>query len=99
MMAAKLETKRKGYKSDVINLAILVFITSSLGVYLIATTVLIANDGVFYIERAQKLSSNPTGIIKAHAQDTYFLFLWPISLFLCSVTARQCILGYTLPRA
>ena len=73
MMATKLETKRKGYKSDVINLAILVFITSSLGVYLIATTVLIANDGVFYIERAQKLSSNPTGIIEAHAPGYVFL--------------------------
>ncbi len=73
MMAAKLETKRKGYKSDVINLAILIFITSSLGVYLIATTVLIANDGVFYIERAQKLSSNPAGIIEAHAPGYVFL--------------------------
>ena len=65
-MATKLETKRKGYKSDVINLAILVFITSSLGVYLIATTVLIANDGVFYIEQAQKLSSDPIKIIEAN---------------------------------
>ncbi|MHC4281761.1 MAG: ArnT family glycosyltransferase [Planctomycetota bacterium] len=72
-MAAKLEVRCKGYKSDVINLAILVFITSSLGVYLIATTVLIAGDGVFYIERAQKLSSDPFSIIEAHPPGYVFL--------------------------
>lgn len=72
-MAAKLEAKCKGYKSDAINLAILVFITSSLGVYLIATTVLIAGDGVFYIEQAQKLSSDPIKVIEAHPPGYAFL--------------------------
>ena len=64
MMAAKLEAKSKERKNDAINLLILLFIASLLGVYLITTTVLIAKDGVFYIERAQQFSSNPVGIIK-----------------------------------
>ena len=63
-MAAKLEAKSKERKNDAINLLILLFIASLLGVYLITTTVLIAKDGVFYIERAQQFSSNPVGIIK-----------------------------------
>lgn len=72
-MAAKLEAKCKEHKEDAINLFILIFIASSLGIYLIATTVLIAKDGVFYIERAQKFSSDPIGIIKAHSPGYPFL--------------------------
>lgn len=72
-MAAKLEAKCRGYKSDAINLAILVFITSLLGVYLIAKTVLISKDGVFYIEQAQKLSSDPIKIIEANPPGYAFL--------------------------
>ncbi|MDH4238789.1 MAG: glycosyltransferase family 39 protein [Phycisphaerae bacterium] len=72
-MAVKLEARCGEYKSDAINLAILVFVTSLLGVYLIATAVLISKDGVFYIERAQKLSSEPINIIKAHPPGYPFL--------------------------
>jgi hypothetical protein len=68
-----LETRCKDNKGGAINLAILVFITFSLGVYLIATTVLIAGDGVFYIERAQKLSSDPIKIIEANPPGYAFL--------------------------
>lgn len=53
-------------KQDFAYITILLSIALIIGVYLIATTVLIAKDGVFYIERAQKLSSDPIGIIKAH---------------------------------
>ncbi len=70
---ATLETKYKEHKDDVINLVILILIASILGVYLIATTVLIAKDGVYYIERAQKLSSDPVGIIKGHPPGYPFL--------------------------
>ena len=87
MMASKFETKGRGYKRDVINLAILVFVASSLGAYLIATTVLIARDGVFYIERAQKLSSDPIGIIEAHPPGYEFLIFAAhkfVSLFIDS---------------
>ena len=73
IMAATLEAKYKEHKDDVFNLLILIFIASVFGVYLIATTVLIARDGVYYIERAQKLSSDPVGVIKGHPPGYPFL--------------------------
>jgi hypothetical protein len=48
-MTAKLATKHKEHKKDIINLVILISITSLLGLYLIATTVMITKDGVFFI--------------------------------------------------
>ncbi len=62
-------------KRDLIHIAILLAIALVIGVYLIATTVLISKDGVFYIERAQKFSSDPIGIIKAHPPGYPFLIL------------------------
>ena len=47
-------TNRFAEKGDFINIAILLEIALGVGMYLIATTVLIARDGVFYIELAQK---------------------------------------------
>jgi len=73
MMTAKLVTDSKERKDDAINLFILIFIASAVGIYLIATTVLIAKDGVFYIERAQEFSSNPVRIIKGHPFGYPFL--------------------------
>ena len=73
IVASKLENKSKERKDDVINLLILIFISSLLGVYLLATTVLIAGDGVFYIERARMFSSDPIGIVKAHHPGYPFL--------------------------
>jgi hypothetical protein len=72
-MAAMLEAKYKEHKHDIIHLLILIFVASALGVYLIATTVLIVKDGVYYIERAQKLSSDPASIVKAHPPGYPFL--------------------------
>ncbi len=46
-------------KRDLIHLAILLAIALGIGIYLIATTVLIAEDGLFYIKRAQKFPSDP----------------------------------------
>ncbi|MHC4687838.1 MAG: ArnT family glycosyltransferase, partial [Planctomycetota bacterium] len=60
-------------KQDFIHLAVLLTIALGIGVYLIATTVLIAKDGVFYIERAQNFSNDPIGIIKAHPPGYPFL--------------------------
>ena len=60
-------------KQDFIHLAVLLTIALGIGVYLIATTVLIAKDGVYYIERAQQFPSNPVGIIKAHPPGYPFL--------------------------
>ena len=73
MMAVKIEAKPKRRKDDAVNLLILLFIASLLGVYLIATTVLIAQDGVYYIERAQKFSSDPSSVIVSHPPGYPFL--------------------------
>jgi hypothetical protein len=47
------ETKQPVERKDFIHIAILATVALVLGVYIIATTVLIAKDGVSYIERAQ----------------------------------------------
>jgi hypothetical protein len=72
-MMTTLEAEDKRHKDDFINLLIIIFIASVLGVYLIATTVLIARDGAFYIERAKDFSSDPVGVIKAHPPGYPFL--------------------------
>lgn len=63
-------------KQDIINLAILLAIALAIGLYLIFTTVMVAKDGIFYIERAQKFSTDPIGIIKGHP------FGYPLMIFL-----------------
>jgi len=60
-------------KQDLVHIAILLTIALGIGVYLIATTVLISKDGVFYIERAQKFSSDPVSVIKGHPFGYPFL--------------------------
>lgn len=72
-MAIDKKQKRAERKQDIIRLVVLVAIALVIGVYLIATTVLISKDGVFYIERAQEFSSDPIGIIKVHPPGYPFL--------------------------
>jgi hypothetical protein len=60
-------------KRDLVYIVILAAIALAIGVYLTTTTVLIAKDGVFYIERAQKLSIDPVAVIKAHPPGYPFL--------------------------
>ena len=60
-------------KRDVIHLAILLTTAAAAGIYLIATTVLIAEDGVRYIEEARRFSSEPTDVIKGPAFGYPFL--------------------------
>ena len=74
-MVVHKNTNRLVEKEDLIRLAILLTIAFVIGVYLIATTVLISKDGFFYIERAQKFSSDPIGIIKGHPPGYPFLIL------------------------
>ena len=73
MMAIEFKDRRKGHKEDTVNLIILFFIASLLGIYLIATTVLIADDGVYYIKQAQKFSSDPRSVIISHPPGYPFL--------------------------
>lgn len=72
----KLVTETMEYKRDAVNLLVLITVASAIGVYLIATTVLISKDGVTYIERAQRFSSDPAGVTKAHPPG------YPILIFL-----------------
>lgn len=62
-MAYDKSNERLVGKRDLIHIAILLAIALAIGVYLIATTVLIAKDGVFYIELAQQFSSDPIATI------------------------------------
>ena len=74
-MAYDTSNERLVEKRDLVHIAILAAIALVIGVYLIATTVLIAKDGVFYIERAQQFASDPINIIKRHPPGYPFLIL------------------------
>ena len=65
--------KRHIQKQDFINITVLLAIAVGIGAYLIATTVIISKDGVFYIERAQQFSRDPIGVIKGHPFGYPFL--------------------------
>jgi 4-amino-4-deoxy-L-arabinose transferase-like glycosyltransferase len=58
------EKTRLVERQDIIHIAILVTIALVIGVYLIATTVLIAKDGTFYIELAKSIADNPVEAIR-----------------------------------
>ncbi|MBW7989175.1 MAG: glycosyltransferase family 39 protein [Planctomycetes bacterium] len=73
MIAIKFKAGPQRHQEDAVNLIILLFIAFLLGVYLIVTTVLIAQDGIYYIERAQKLSSEPSTVIMSHPPGYPFL--------------------------
>ncbi len=61
--------------SNVLHVGVLAGLCLLIGVYLIVTTVLIARDGVFYIERAQQLAHDPVGVARGHP-PAYPLLLW-----------------------
>jgi hypothetical protein len=75
MMAVKFEAKSKRRKNDAINLLILICAVSLVGVYLIATTVLIAKDGVTYIEYAKKLAVEPAKAMRDVSSAPGYSFL------------------------
>ena len=58
---------------DLTHLAILLVIALGIGIYLIATTVVITKDGVWYIEQARRFSSEPQDVIKEHPFGYPFL--------------------------
>lgn len=72
-MVVSENTNRLVRKQDLVHIAVLLAIALGIGIYLVITTVLIAKDGVFYIERAQKFSNDPIGIIKEHPFGYPFL--------------------------
>jgi len=81
-------------KRDLIHIIILLAVVLGIGIYLITTTVLIAKDGVLYIEQAQKFSSNPVGIIKARSPGYPFLIFVAhklVTLLGCSTSVSTWI--------
>lgn len=72
-MAVSESANRPVGKRDLIHLAILLATALGIGVYLIATTVLISRDGTFYIDLARKLSVSPVNVIRHHPAGYPFL--------------------------
>jgi len=62
--AVSKEASRLVERQDLINIAILTAIALVIGIYLIATTVLISKDGVFYIESARQIADNPVEAVR-----------------------------------
>jgi len=74
-VTSKLEGNLKECRQDFIYVAILMAIALTIGIYLVVTTVMISKDGVFYIELAQELTTEPAKITKAHPPGYLFLIL------------------------
>jgi hypothetical protein len=70
------EASRLVERQDFRNLAILTAIALVIGVYLVVTTVMIAEDGVSYIKRAQQLANDPIAVIKSDSPG------YPILIFM-----------------
>ncbi len=62
-------------KRDAINLSILILLAMVIGIYLIATTVLISKDGVSYIEQSRKILVDSPEVDRAHAPGYPFLIV------------------------
>ena len=58
--------KSESLQHNCLHLAILLGVALTIGVYLIATSVLISRDGVFYIEQAQRLAQDPLGAARRY---------------------------------
>lgn len=85
MMEVKFESKSKRHKDDehsakvqdLFHIAVLVILALGVGIYIIATTVLITQDGTLHIRLAQDFPKNPIGIIKREPP-----FGYPFLIFL-----------------
>ena len=73
IIVADRRTRYNEYRNDIANLLLLVLIASVLGIYLIATTVVISKDGVMYIELAKVLSTEPLRVVKGESFGYSFL--------------------------
>lgn len=69
------EASRLVERRDLINIAILTAIALVIGVYLIATTVLIARDGAMHIEYAKSISSDSVGAVHEMYYSAGYPFL------------------------
>jgi len=68
-------------KKDFLYLAILISIALAIGIYLIATTVFIAKDGVSYIRQAEEFSRTPAAVFKNSHSFGYVFLIFVIHRF------------------
>jgi len=69
-----------------LHLAILLSIVAVIGIYVIATTVLITEDGCGYIKMAQDFSENPTDVMSSPRP-----FGYPFLIFMAHTAVRFCL--------
>ncbi len=74
-MHIKSTSKQFGTNKNIIYISILLTVALCIGVYLISTTVIIAKDGVTFIEYAKKLTSKPFKTISSEDQHPGYPFL------------------------
>ncbi|HUW19715.1 MAG TPA: glycosyltransferase family 39 protein [Sedimentisphaerales bacterium] len=84
-------------KDDLVNIAILSAAAIGIGVYLIATTVLIAKDGVLYIEQARRFSSDTMGVIQADPPFGYPFLIFIAHRFASLFTDCSSVYGWIYP--
>jgi len=75
-VAAK-DGKHSAKAQDLFHIAVLVILALGVGIYIIATTVLITQDGTLHIRLAQNFPQNPVGVIKHNPP-----FGYPFLIFL-----------------
>ena len=77
-------------KSDFKKIAIILGIALVIGIYLIATTVVISKDGVFYVQQAQKCFNQPEALKGLPFGFPYLIFFaHRISSFFCQSDSLQ----------
>jgi len=74
-MHTKTISGQSGARQDIVHLAILLAVGLAVGVYLICTAVVIAKDGVTFIEYARNLQTAPTETMVEEAQHPGYPFL------------------------
>ncbi len=62
--AATTDSKRPSRPRNSLHIAVLLIILLAIGIYIIATTVLIAKDGTLYIECARQIRDNPVEAVR-----------------------------------
>ncbi len=74
-MRTKMGSEQRDKSKDIIHISILLVIALCLGVYLISTTVIIAKDGVTFIEYAKNLTVSPIRTMLGQDQHPGYPFL------------------------
>ena len=76
--------KRLGQRGASLQVGLLAAIAAAIGIYLIATSVLIARDGLFYIDQARKLAGDLPGEPETH------LLGFPLMIASCRWILKTC---------